>query len=306
MLILDEASAKVSSRSERPVERDESYEPGRPTALELYRWAVQDPETHATLLRVVYERLRPGHTATVLREDFAGTAADSAAWVALKNGRRALAVDLDATTVAWARARAQRLLGRRADGLDFVVGDSLEVGPSPKGVDRADIVSVLNFSILYLREEALLRAYLRHAYERLSESGLLVLNLFGGPAAVRPGTTRHRVEPTPRLPTEVAIAPFDYLWEVKAYDAASRRVECAIHFELADGSRLHDAFQYEWRLWTPEELIEACLAAGFSNAKTWRHTYDPSKGADGVFLGPVASSTLDSLDQWTAYIVATR
>jgi hypothetical protein len=97
--------------------------------LELYRWAVQDPETHATVLRVMYETVRPGIAPTVLREDFAGTAAESVTWVALKEGRRAVAVDLDSATVAWAKARADRLLGIRAGAVELIEGDSLSVGP---------------------------------------------------------------------------------------------------------------------------------------------------------------------------------
>ena len=72
--------------------------------LELYRWAVQDPETHAVLLCTIYERLRPGRHPVILREDFAGTAAESVAWVALEKGRRAIAVDLDGPTLEWAQA----------------------------------------------------------------------------------------------------------------------------------------------------------------------------------------------------------
>jgi len=66
---------------------DKVAEPKRPSAeldtLELYRWAVQDPETHATVLRLMYERLHPGRTPMLLREDFAGTSAEAVAWLAL-------------------------------------------------------------------------------------------------------------------------------------------------------------------------------------------------------------------------------
>ncbi len=33
--------------------------------LELYRWAAQDPETHAVVLNIVYEGLRPGRQPVV-------------------------------------------------------------------------------------------------------------------------------------------------------------------------------------------------------------------------------------------------
>jgi hypothetical protein len=80
-----------------------------------------------------------------------------------------------------------------------------------RGRPRADIISALNFSILYLRDEGSLLRYLRHARACLNETGVLVLNLFGGPGAVQRQTMHHRVTPRSRLSTEAAIPPFDYL-----------------------------------------------------------------------------------------------
>lgn len=278
--------------------------------LELYRWAVQDPETHVVVLRTMYKRLLPGGNPVILREDFAGTCAESVAWVALKPGRRAIAIDLDGPTLDWAQRRAIRLLGARVADFGFVRGDVRTVGPPD--VPHADIISVLNFSILYQRDKEELRSYLRHAVNGLAPDGILVLNLFGGAATIRPGTTRHRVTPQPRLPSESPIPPFDYLWEVRSYDPASERLDCRIHFAVPDPStpeRTHevrDAFRYDFRLWSVHELIEACAQAGFSDVQVWRHTYDPSKGAFGVFLGCVEPDSLRTLESWTAYIVACR
>lgn len=281
-----------------------------PDPLTLYRWAVQDPETHATVLRLMFEQLHPGRTATLLREDFAGTSAEAVAWLALAPGRRALAVDIDGPTVDWARRRAQGILGARASGLQFIQDDVLRIAPPL--VPAADILSVLNFSILYLREPAQLQAYLQHAWHCLAAPGLLVLNLFGGPGTLRARTDTHRVTPRPRLAGEQAIPPFDYLWEQRAADAQTRRIDCRIHFRVPDATApggvrlLRDAFCYDWRLWSLAELTAALQAAGFDDVQVWRHTYDPARGAAGVFLGAVAPEVLAPLDLWTAYIVASR
>jgi SAM-dependent methyltransferase len=146
--------------------------------LELYRWAVQDPETHAIVLRAIYEELRPGRQPTVLREDFAGTSAESVAWVALRRGRRAIAVDLDGPTLEWARRRAARLLLGRASEVQFVEADVRSVGPPE--VSPADIICALNYSIFLLRDPEALRSYLQGAVIGLAPDGVLVLNLFGG------------------------------------------------------------------------------------------------------------------------------
>jgi len=278
--------------------------------LELYRWAVQDPETHASVLRLMFERMHPGCTATLLREDFAGTSAEAVAWLALAAGRRALAVDCDAPTVAWARRRARRILGARADDLQFIEADVMRT--APPAVPAADIISVLNFSILYLRVPEQLQAYLRHAWDCMASPGVLVLNLFGGAGALKPHTDHHLVTPRPRLASEAAIPAFEYLWEQRHIDPQTRRLDCRIHFRIPNPAghgaalELRDAFRYDWRLWSLAELMEGLRAAGFDEVQVWRHTYDPARGADGVFLGAVPPDSFESLDLWTAYLVASR
>lgn len=273
--------------------------------LELYRWAVQDPETQATVLQLMFDRLRPGKTAAVLREDFAGSAAESVAWIALREGRQALAIDLDGPTLDWAAARARRILGDYAGRIRFMTADVLSV--QPPDVPPADLIAVLNFSICYFHDRAALRAYFQHAHRCLTADGLLVLNVFGGAASVQPGTQTYPITPKPRLATEAAIPPFDYHWEQRRYDALSARLDCRIHFSLPNPDdpenplRINDAFCYDWRLWTLPELRELLMEAGFAEVQVWRHTYDP---ASGVFLGPV--TTLVDLDSWVAYLVAVR
>jgi SAM-dependent methyltransferase len=278
--------------------------------LELYRWAVQDPETHAEVLRIIYEGLRRGRQPVILREDFAGTSADSVAWVALKKGRRAIAIDLDEPTLEWAQRRAIRLLGERASAITFVRGDVRLTGPPD--VPHADILAVLNFSIFYLHDPEDILSYLRHAAAILAPDGILVLNLFGGEANFRPGTTRHRVTPVPRLPGEASIPAFEYLWEVRSHDRESKRLDARIHFSIpglmapSRREEIRDAFQYEYRLWSVEELVRTCGDAGFSDVQVWRHTFDPADGEEGVYLGPIEPESLRELESWTAYVVACR
>jgi SAM-dependent methyltransferase len=285
--------------------------------LELYRWAVQDPETHAEVLRLIYERLRPGRVPAILREDFAGTSAESVAWVALGprggNGRRAICVDLDAPTLEWAANRASRILGPASGSVQFVSADVMQVGPPQ--VPPADLISVLNFSMLYLRSKNELDNYLEHAHACLAPGGVLVMNTFGGSQAVSVGTTSHWVTPTPRLASESTPpppAPFRYHWEVRAFDPKTAAMDCRIHFEVpstnpsATTTHVRDAFRYDWRLWSITELLAACKRAGFSGVESWRHTYDPSLGAAGVFLGPVQPQSVADLPTWTAYIVAAK
>lgn len=276
--------------------------------LELYRWAVQDPETHAVLLRTIYQRLRAGRRPVTLREDFAGTCADAVAWVALRPERRALAIDLDGATLDWARRRAQRVLGPAASRIGFRCADVC--APEPAERFSADIVSALNFSAQYLHDDSALGDYLRHARVSLAPDGIVVFNAFGGGSSMEPSVRRWPVQPKPRLASEQAVAPFDYIWEVRASDPARGRVDCRIHFDVPDPTapqgrrRLEDAFRYDFRVRSAGDLVRACREAGFSDAQIWLHTYDASRGAAGVFLGAVDPATVDRSLLWTAYIVA--
>lgn len=271
-----------------------------PDVLELYRWAVQDPITQARVLQLVYARTCPGRVPTLLREDFAGTAMDSVAWVALCEGRQALAVEIDGPTLLWARARARTLLGDRADCLTFVQGDVREVGPPD--VPPAHVVAALNFSIFGLLERAALRAYFEHARSSLHEHGVFVANAFGGPERMRAHVRTAIVADRAGLPGETPPPAFEYQWEQRAYDAVTAQVDCRIHFARGgSGAGLRDAFRYRYRLWTLPELVEIAREAGFGDVRVWRHTYEP---ATGVFLGPV--ERLEAEDRWTAYLVARR
>ena len=276
--------------------------------LELYRWAVQDPEGHAEVLRRVYAFVRPGAAARVLREDFAGTSAESVAWAGMDERHQAVAIDLDGAALAWAGRRAARLLGASAGRVRFVTGDVTTLRPPE--VPAADVVSALNYSVLYLKDHAALAAYLRNAHASLAPRGVLMLNTFGGPEATKVGTTRHAVVPTPKTACEVPPAPFDYDWQVVWFDRAASLIECRIHFAVpsasdpAQSETVRDAFIYRWRLWSPRELLGACTHAGFRSVQVWRHTFDPARGAAGVYLGPVRPQALDGLATWNAYIVA--
>lgn len=269
--------------------------------LELYRWAVQDPITQARVLQLVWARTRPGRVPTLLREDFAGTAMDSIAWVALSEGRHALAVEIDEPTVTWARAQSMALLGARADRLTLVQGDVLRIGPPD--VPVAHIVAALNYSIFTFGERSVLREYFANARRGLRDDGVFVANAFGGPERMRAHVRRTLVAERTGLPGETSPPPFEYEWEQGAYDALTAIVDCRIHFANAGPARatVRDAFQYRYRMWSLPELIEIAREAGFRDVQVWQHTHDAEAG---VCLGPV--TRLEAAERWTAYLVAAR
>ena len=273
--------------------------------LELYRWATQDPHTQAAVLAEIYQRVR-GVPARLLREDFAGNAADSVAWVATDASRRAIAVDIDAPTLAYAEARAQRLLGEACCRIEFHCGDVL--APGTPNIARAQLLCVLNFSCFYFHQRADLLRYFERAVACLDETGVVVLNVFGGTAARSPRVDRQHITPLPEAGT--TLAPFEYEWEQRSFEAIHSRLDCRIHFVVDDPGvpgarhRIENAFRYDWRLWTLPELRECLVAAGFREVQVWRHTATDSNGKTEVFLGPV--DVLENLDLWLVYVVGIR
>ncbi|MCC5829315.1 MAG: class I SAM-dependent methyltransferase [Phycisphaeraceae bacterium] len=246
----------------------------RPDRWRLYEQAVQHPEAEVAFFERAWRlRATDGGSptpASLLCEDFCGTAEVARAWMLLGEDRRAVAIDHDPRVLkrAW-RAWCAHFRRLRDAGLE--PGDSLDrqadlhllcADVMQAKIPPVHIIAALNFSILTFHQRQSLRAYLRHARRRLLPDGLLVMDLFGGPGAMMPGTVWRRVEPS-----DGSIEPFDYGWEQRTFDAATGRIDCRIHFRFDDGTTMRSAFRYDWRLWSPADMVEMCLAGGFRRAQ---------------------------------------
>lgn len=252
----------------------------------LYMDAVQSPVADAEFVQGLYERLN-GRSPVLLREDFCGTAAVSCQWIFMDPQHRAIGVDIDAEPLKWARENylslfppddAKRLRLRR--------GDVLRVKTEP-----ADIIVALNFSFCIFKERKVLLRYFRRCREALRRGGVLVMDLYGGPESQIPGETT--------LPRH----GYKYIWDQCSYNPVTAEVVNHIHFKFPDGSRKRRAFSYDWRLWTPPELLDALNDAGFREARV----YWESRDRDGNRLGVYRHRRrVDSEEAWVAYIVGLR
>jgi hypothetical protein len=76
-----------------------------------------------------------------------------------------------------------------------------------------------------------------------------------------------------------------------------------IHFEFPNGSKMKQAFTYDWRLWTLPEICEVLLEAGFSSADVYWENGDDDGEGTGVFRH---RARVPQEAAWVAYIIAGR
>lgn len=253
---------------------------------ELYEAAVQAPEHEAAFLDRLFHRLT-GRKAVLLREDFCGTAALAAAWVARGAPRHAIAIDLDRPTLDWAEANTLTPLApaqRRRIALKQA--DVLQVRRP-----QADLQVALNFSYSVFQTRALLLRYARVARASLRPGGLFVMDAWGGSLTQKQHTDRKRIGDG-----------WTYLWEQASFDPISHHTVCHIHFEHRDGRRLAKAFTYDWRLWTLPELREVLAEAGFGPVQVlWETTDRKTNRGSGVFR---RVETAPPDPSWVCYLAA--
>lgn len=251
----------------------------------LYQQSVQDVEAEIDFVAETWDALR-GFEATLLREDFCGTANTACEWVRRHPEHQAIGIDLDASVLAWgsehnvgalAQQDADRIRLVRADVCDF-------------RAELADIVLAMNFSYYLFTTRESLRAYFENVLAGLKDEGLFFLDAYGG------------YEAPMELEEPRDCGDFTYIWEQAAFNPIDSLMTCLIHFEFPDGSRLDRAFEYHWRLWTLPEIRELLLEAGFSKATVyWEGTDEEANEGNGIY----APATQGDADPgWVCYIVA--
>jgi hypothetical protein len=148
---------------------------------------------------------------------------------------------------------------------------------------------------VYHTREAL-RAYFRHARRSLLPGGVVIIDAYGGPGAMRVGEQRRAVPP--QVGGNFRGQGFEYRWEQRSYDAVTGKVDCRIHFRVGKRT-IRDAFVYDWRLWSLPELVEVMREAGFRKAEVWCDT----RQRPGVYR---AVRKMETREDWVAYVVGVR
>lgn len=265
---------------------------------DLYELSVQDPETEVAFVAETFRKLR-GREALSLREGFCGTAVFSLEWVRTDERRTAIGVDLHKPTMSWGMRKRIRP-ACKADGVDYAARIELRkanvLEPEPP---RTDVAVGYNFSYWCFKTRDQLRAYFEAAKAGLVEDGVLFLDAYGGSEMSMPDHNARQVVDPEGVVNDGE--PFTYEWEQLDYDPLTHDMNCAIHFELEDGSRIEEAYTYSWRVWSLPELRELLLEAGFSRVRVWAEQEDEDGDETGVYT---SITRLDNRGVWWVYLTA--
>lgn len=254
---------------------------------DLYERAVQGPEEDSKFFARYFKKY-VGYPAKVFREDFCGTATLSCHWVKRKKDHIAIGVDLDGPTLEYGQNRHVAAMTEHEQSRITLIQDDVRNVQGPK----ADILCALNFSYCVFKTRDELRTYLANAFESLAPDGLMFCDAWGG--------SETQVEQE----EEREVDEFTYCWDQHKFDPLTYNITCKIHFEFEDGSRLNNAFVYEWRLWTLPELQELYNEVGFEDVHVlWEGTDKKTNEGNGVFR---RIKTGDADEAWIAYVVGRK
>jgi SAM-dependent methyltransferase len=280
----------ASKRKKRDAKRKKKGKKRRPLAAKadrhaLYQKSVQEPSVDVALIDRVF-RKESGRRPRSLREDFCGTALISAEWVRSRKDRTALGVDLDGPTLDWGREHNLEPLGKAAERVTLLEKNVLDV-TRPK----VDVVCAFNFSYCVFHDRRELLRYFRAVRRSLVDDGVFFLDNHAG------GDTLEACR------DERAFKRFTYVWEQKPVDAVTGCGVRKIHFEFPDGSRIKNAFRYDWRIWSLVELIDLATEAGFRRTDVYAEKLD-ADGEPITGLRRVDRYAHDS--SWTPYLACWR
>lgn len=261
-----------------------------------YQKSVQCPEHEIDFFLQAYRELNGGQP-LLLREDFCGTFAVSCHWVQADKRRTAIAVDLCQETLDWGRERNLAKLSPEEQSRIRILNQDVRKRNRPS----VDILAAQNFSFWIFKSRQEVIEYFVAAKGNLKPNGLMVLDMMGGGECFNEGQEDDR---------EIGKGKkkFTYHWKQVSFNPFNNHAQFSISFSFKDGSRLDDAFVYDWRFWSIPEVREMLAEAGFSNSYVYFEKEPSEDDADS----PLAEVEWESRESapshpvWLAYIVAIR
>lgn len=253
----------------------------------LYEESVQNPEYEAKNVARFYKTLR-GKKPLSMKEDFCASFLFCCEWVRGGADRTAIGVDLEKKILNWGKKQHLAKLTEDQQKRITLYHDNVLHVTSPK----VDLVCAFNFSYYIFKTRPALLEYFKAAYKSLKSDGVFMLDAFGGSESYLVQEERRK------------CAGFTYVWEHANYNPINGDILCKIHFEFKDGSKIRNAFRYDWRLWTLPEIQELLLEAGFKSVDIyWEGTDSETGEGNGIYR---KSKKGEACNSWVCYLVAAK
>lgn len=275
---------KKAKKNKTPVPGSIAYTADR---YEYYEKAVQCVETEIDMVDHTYQTLR-GKNANLLREDFCGTGNTSCEWVRRRNTNKAIGIDLDQQVLDWGiKHKVGALSAAQQNNVALLNRNVLTAEVEP-----VDVIMAMNFSYQLFKTRDELRRYFKQAHAGLANHGIFFIDAYGG----------H--ESAMKIKEKTKYDDFVYYWDQKKYNPINAHMLCHIHFKFKDKSWLHQAFTYDWRMWTLPELQEILVEAGFSKVQIyWEGTDATSGEGNGEYF---ATDQGEDDPSWVVYVVSEK
>ena len=281
------AKSKRRNKNNKTGKRSGATQAERADRHKLYEASVQNVAAEIDFVDAEFSKLRH-REARYLREDFCGTANTSCEWVRRRAENYATGVDIDEQVQAWGEEHHLADLNENErQRIALINGDVMTIS-----TPMQDMILAMNFSYWLFRERRELRRYFRRVLNSLADDGVFFLDCFGGYDAFR--VLKERTE----------HKKFTYEWDQAEYNPVNGHMRCHINFRFPDGSKLKQAFTYDWRLWTLPEIREVLAEAGFDRSIVYWQGWDDDENEGSGEFEAVESADADA--GWIAYIAAVK
>ena len=228
-----------------------------------------------------------------LREDFCGTFAVCCKWVASNPRRTAIGVDLCDETLQWGRDHNLAKLSDAEQKRVRLLSQDVRKRNRP----TVDVLAAQNFSFWIFKTRQEVIDYFKMARSNLNSDGIMVMDMMGGGDCYEEGLVDKRT-------IVKGKRGFKYEWKQASFNPITADAKFAISFRFSDGSKLKNAFEYEWRFWTIPEVREMLGEAGFSESHVyWEIEDEDDPKADGTWE---RREEAPSDPSWICYVVAIK
>ena len=249
-----------------------------------YKQSVQSPKQDIRFFQKIYKDYFK-KSAHVFREDFCGTFYVGYHWVKSHPKNQAIVIDIDKKPINYGKTHhLLKLKPKEQSRLTILNKNVLS-----RGLPKAEIITVSNFSYYNIKERTLMLKYFKNIKKSLYKKGLFIIDVLGGPdcEGVSEEVVKHKT--------------FTYYWDQYYFNPINNHAKFYIHFKRRGEKKQKKAFYYEWRLWSLPELRDLLQEAGFTKVDVYWEQSNKKGEGNGVFK---KSTEGDLCDTWIAYIVS--